>query len=110
MTFEEWLASKNKAGDVVSERLAELFAINGGALVVTGWGSQFFDGSPYGRTGLDQGEALELIYLHGVVEGFAISEGKDIASEVFNRVIIERIKAKYEAAKKEEEEEGAVPA
>ena len=102
MTFEEWLASKNKNGEAIGDRLAELFAVNGGNLRVSGWGFVHYgEGSPYGRTGLDQDEALELKYLHGIVEGFAISEGEAHASEVFNQEIIARIEARIATMKAE---------
>jgi len=74
MTFQEW-AEWQPAKDrpAMKERLAELVYINGGRMAVGGWG--VITGGPgiYNRMGLEQEEALELIFLHGVVEGYVRS-------------------------------------
>jgi len=75
MTLQQWLDSplyKGKERPLVGERLAELFAVNGYRFHVGGWGFTGGDGL-YGRTGLEQEEALELIHLQGVLTGFTLA-------------------------------------
>lgn len=72
MTASEWLNETRPDGRTNVSRLAELMHVNGG-LLVRGWGVICGGGGPYGRGGLDQNEAMELIFLGGVVEGFMIA-------------------------------------
>ena len=68
MTVTEWLDSKlYKNQDItVAERIVELLSYNGGTPNVRGWGTISYDG-PLGKSGLEQEEALQLIYLHGMI-------------------------------------------
>jgi hypothetical protein len=50
------------------------------------WGSLAFGEGPWGRTGLSQNEALELIYLYGVRDGIALADGDHFLAD-FNRFI-----------------------
>ena len=59
------------------ERIAELICVNGGSTVVTVWGSVQFGMGPYGRMGLTMTEALELINLGGMLQGFLLCEDNE---------------------------------
>lgn len=74
MTLLEWLdTSPSPAVSwTLKERLAELIAVNGG-IDVRGWGIQHVGSGPYGRMGLTQEEALELIYLRGIWVGLKLA-------------------------------------
>lgn len=100
MTLKEWLESRPISGSDtrVVERLAELICVNGGAMSVSGWGCTSFCGGPYGRSGLEQEEALQLLHLSGVVQGFILAGASE---EEFRRDVqleIERVEALYEAS------------
>jgi len=56
------------------ERLAVLVCVNGGSTVVSMWGNVQGGIGPYGRLGLTMTEALELINLGGILQGFLLCE------------------------------------
>lgn len=87
MTPNEWLDSTvtvNGVSYTVLDRLAELIAVNGG-LKVHGWGCHG-GGGPYGRTGLSQEEALELIEYDGILYGFSLALGAHYVEGIAQRV------------------------
>lgn len=87
MTVDEWLDTalyKDRPHPLVKERLAELIYKNGGRYV-SGWGA-IASGGPYGETGLDQDDALELIHLNGVVDGFHLAHGGTTLATVASTV------------------------
>lgn len=55
------------------ERYAQLVYMNGGGSIVKGWGV-ITNGGAYGRMGLTQDEALELLEMNGVICGFMWAE------------------------------------
>lgn len=59
-------------------RIAELISVNGGYAEVNGWGAITYGGGLYGREGLDQDEAMELMQLASFLAGvaFAFPEAK----------------------------------
>lgn len=67
----EWLDKTSIRGTPMRERLSYLLACNGGKLTVTSWG--FIGCNDAGhQVGLEQDEALELIYLSGFIDGLAM--------------------------------------
>ena len=74
MTTMEWLKLTWMKGPVV-ERLAELIEVNGG-LDVRGWG-YISGGGIYGRHGLEQAEACELMTLGSIYRGMIIARPED---------------------------------
>ena len=87
MTAVEWL-SKNL------ERMAELIAVNNGKMKVHGYGYiTSYPEHPYGRIGLEQNEAFELMetssYLCGLLDA---REGQEFPE--VRRMIEEKIQAK----------------
>ena len=79
------------------ERIAELICVNGGSTVVTVWGSVQFGMGPYGRMGLTMTEALELINLGGMLQGFLLCED----SEEIRKKTLFAIKSEIERTIKE---------
>ena len=75
MTSLEWLDSPSSEGEPIVNQLARLSVMNPG-LEVFRWGKVVWDG-PLGRTGLNQQEALRLIWLSGVMGGFKLAEDWD---------------------------------
>ena len=67
-------------GPTFLERMAELISVNGG-LNVSGWGVTQ-SGGTYGRQGLNQGEALELLKINGFLLGVVVLLGKDEVHEL----------------------------
>lgn len=81
MNFAEWLEQEvdhaessysSRRKTKRKERIAFLVLANGGTFAVRGWG--FISSSKYGRQGLEQDEALELIFYSGVFEGAEIAQ------------------------------------
>jgi hypothetical protein len=81
---EPWLY-KDKPGVAVLERLAFLVFAKGQGRGVR-WGALAYGDGPYGRTGLCQDEALELIYLYGVRDGIVFAEGNEALEEYKRRI------------------------
>lgn len=96
--IEEWLASLSRSeGKTRLERIAELVAVNGG-LQVMGYGF-ISGGGPYGRQGLEQEEAFELMEYAGMIGGMHLAFG----SHEFDRWILPLLKAEWEKEKKSRE-------
>jgi hypothetical protein len=74
----------------IGERLAELVYRNGGRIEITSWGVIEFGGL-YGEMGLHQNEALELLYLSGLIRGFGLAS--DMAGA--EKAVIEWIQAEW---------------
>lgn len=76
MTIEDLLRNPaGRTGDVpqtIGERLSELVYKNGGRLDISSWGVIDIGGL-YGELGLHQNEALELLYLGGMIRGFGLA-------------------------------------
>lgn len=88
MTLIEWL-NRPYGDGIILDRLAELIGVNGGRMIVNGWGYISYSG-PFGRTGLDQHEAFQLLEFGGIVNGFLLAtDGREL--EEFKRLIQERI-------------------
>lgn len=84
MTSLEWLQTPLDDGRTVLSRFAELIEVNGG-LRVCGWGFMS-SGGIYGRRGLEQEEALELLFMSGMLEGFMRAENRMHFDEFMNRI------------------------
>jgi len=80
-----WLNSVREDGQTVAHRLCFLTAANGYNMTVQGWGFISHDGGH--PRGLEQKDALELIYLHGFVSGLQAA-GIDFR-KVFEPIIAE---------------------
>lgn len=66
-------------------RFAELVGVNL-SFDVRGWGVTA-SGGVYGRTGLNQEEALELITFRGILEGFGIALGREAFQAVVDEIV-----------------------
>ena len=95
MNAIEWLATttKNLEGKEVTqlEELAQLIGMNGG-MAWKGYGVMAV-GGPYGRMGLSFEEAMRLLYLSGVLDGFTKAHGSDDT-----KTVVEAIKAEIRKA------------
>lgn len=103
----EWLAQPYpKSSDTILARMSELATVNGG-FNIGGWGfiasAGVSEKNPYGREGLQQGEALELIHLFGILVGFEMA-GAGTKTEVCDAIKAEQ-KRVWEIRKKEMEME-----
>lgn len=99
MTSLEWLNTPLRDGRTVLSRLAELIEVNGG-LRIGGWG-MIAGGGIYGRHGLDQEEALELLFMSGMLEGFMRAEERVHFNEFMNTIKgeIARVSASVEKSR-----------
>ena len=86
---DEWLYS-NREGTTILERMAFLIYAKGPKRHIT-WGAWAAGEGPWGRGGLSQAEALELIYLYGVRDGIAFIEGTGSIEE-FHKMVAEETK------------------
>ncbi len=93
--LDEPIAAQNRDPECIVDlstcldRIAFLFSKNGMRLTVSGWGSHQSDPRlPAGEIGLTQEEALQLIYIEGILTGFVRASGNDplVAPHFFNRV------------------------
>jgi hypothetical protein len=89
MRLKDWL-NEQYNGCIRVQRLAELVEVNG-SFYVHGWG-YIRGGGIYGRHGLEQDEALELLYMSGTTRGFILSG--DSEDELYDavRAEIERVR------------------
>lgn len=72
MPTNQWLDSRIESRNcTVLDRIAELVEVNQG-FHVRGWG-YIIGCEVYGRTGLEQEEALELIHYTGMIDGVAMA-------------------------------------
>lgn len=105
MTLDEWLDQPLKSRPDVSrlQRFTELIIKNGGDWTVTGWGVHR-SGGPYGSFSLEQSEALELIFMNGLVNGFLDCAGKEAEDRLFQRIEVEIDRLMREWKQKEEKD------
>lgn len=81
--------------------LAALIAMNGGRLVVGGWGVMT-GGGPYGKGGLSQDEALHLMRVASFIDGW-LTATDSVDAKVLGAAIRaehERVAALYETERK----------
>lgn len=69
-TIKDWLESDSNKGVKLHERISFLVVCNGGSVRVSGWG--FLSHNNGHQVGLEQNEALELIYLEGFISGLEL--------------------------------------
>lgn len=81
MKFDEWISQ-------VVVRLAELIAVNGMTMVVSGQVGQSVpsDANRYGRLGLSIDEAFELTYMRGWFDCLAVGQTDSFMREVGARI------------------------
>jgi len=92
VTIQRWNSSASMRR---IERLAELIAVNAGSMRVRGWGCIGGGDGPYGRTGLDQDEAMELMSWEGFMAAVELLDpawGLEIEQEVEAIWIAEKAK------------------
>lgn len=86
---DEWLYS-NRVRITNLERFAFLIYAKGSRRGIQ-WGAWAFGEGPWGRAGLSQNEALELIYFYGMRDGIVFIQGKH-ALEEFQSLVLQETK------------------
>lgn len=71
---------------LIKARLAELVYRNGGTFIVSSWGMVQAGVGIYERVGLDAADAFDLVYLHGILVGFALASNTP-RQQVYDEVL-----------------------